>query len=132
MTQRAVKLLGGAEQAIATAQRELHNHDLETASERACVAMLRLAKACLDVDGMSPGPATSVCAAYGRQFGRTGRMYSAYYRWLLDAADLRKASSGDLTRSIDYDAAATAVERAEIFRDAVVRFLERGQQWTAQ
>jgi hypothetical protein len=35
----------------------------------------------------------------------------------------------DLTRSIDYDASATLVERAEIFRDAVVRFVERGDKW---
>ncbi len=125
MTARGAQLVEGAEQALAAAQRELEARDLETASERACVAMLRLAKACLNVDGLSPGPTRAVCVAYGQQFGRTGRMYSAYFRWLLDAADLRKASATDYAGPIDYDAAATVVERAEIFRDAVVRFLER-------
>jgi uncharacterized protein (UPF0332 family) len=125
MTPRATQLLFGADQAIATARRELEAEDAETAAERACVAMLRLAKACLDVDGLSPGPAPAVCVAYGDRFARTGRLYSAYHRWLLDAADLRKAATGDLTRPIDRDTAATVVERAEIFRDAVVRFVER-------
>jgi len=125
MTPRAAQLVEGADQALATAQRGLETNDLATASERACVAMLRLAKACLDVDGLSPGPAQAVCVEYGQHFGRTGRMYSAYFRWLLDATDLRKASSSDFTARIDYDAAATVVERAEIFRDAVIRLLER-------
>ena len=72
-----------------------------------------------------PGPRSAVCLAYGSQFGRTGRLYSAYHRWLLDAADLRKAAGGDLNLAVDLDSVATVVERAEIFRDAVVRFLER-------
>jgi uncharacterized protein (UPF0332 family) len=127
MTPRGEQLVEGADQAITTAQHELEAHDLATASERACVAMLRLAKACLDVDGLSPGPAQAVCVAYGQNFGRTGRMYSAYFRWLLDATDLRKAAASDFGARIDYDAAATVVERAEIFRDAVIRFLARSR-----
>ena len=125
MRERAMQLVEGAERAIASAHREIEAHDPETACERVCVAMLRLAKACLDVDGLAPGPTQAVCIAYGRQFGRTGRIYSAYHRWLLDAADLRKASSSDLNVPIDLDTVAAVVERAEIFRDAVVRFLER-------
>jgi len=129
VSDRSEQLITGAEQAITAAQRELGLHDFEVAAERACVAMLRLAKACLDVDGLSPGPTQAVCSEYGRQFGRSGRMYSAYFRWLLDAADLRKAVAADLTRPIDYDTSATVVERAEIFRDAVVRFIERSDRW---
>ena len=125
MRERARQLVEGAERAISSARRDLEAKDPEAASERVCVAMLRLAKACLDIDGFAPGPTQAVCVAYGRQFGRTGRMYSAYHRWLLDAADLRKASSSDLNVPIDLDSIATVVERAEIFRDAVVRFLER-------
>jgi uncharacterized protein (UPF0332 family) len=124
MSERAAQLIEGAERAIASAHRELDAEDTEAAAERACVAMLRLAKACLDVDGLAPGPTQAVCIAYGSQFGRSGRMYSAYHRWLLDAADLRKASSGDLNLPVDLASIATAVERAEIFRDAVVRFVE--------
>jgi uncharacterized protein (UPF0332 family) len=125
MTPRISQLVEGADRAIAAAQREMEAGDLETASERACVAMLRLAKACLDVDGLSPGPTQAVCVAYGDRFARGGRLYSAYHRWLLDATDLRKAASGDLTGPIDRAAAETVVERAEIFRDAVVRFVQK-------
>ncbi len=125
MRERAAQLVAGADRAIISAHRELEADDPETAAELAWVAVLRLAKACLDVDGLAPGPAQEVCIAYGRQFGRTGRMYSAYHRWLLDAADLRKASGGDLNLPIDLDSIATVVERAESFRDAVVRFLDR-------
>ncbi|MGA3057217.1 MAG: DNA-binding protein [Candidatus Limnocylindrales bacterium] len=125
MTPRAAQLLDGADRAIAAAQRELEANEIETAAERACVAMLHLAKACLDVDGLSPGPTQAVCVAYGERFGRTARLYSAYHRWLLDAVDLRKASTGELAGPIDRAAAATAVERAELFRDAVYRFVER-------
>jgi len=125
MTPRTAQLIDGANRALASAQRELEARDLETATERACVAMLRLAKACLDVEGISPGPATAVCSAYGRHFVETGRMYSAYFRWLMDAADLRKAAASEIAAPIDYDAAATVVERAEIFRDATARFVAR-------
>ena len=124
MKERAAQLLAGADRAIVSARRELEAQDLETAAERACVAMLRLAKACLDVDGLAPGSTQDVCVAYGRQFGQTGRMYSAYHRWLLDAADLRRASGSDLNLPIDLDSIAKVVERAEVFREAVVRFLD--------
>ena len=123
MTPRSAQLIDGANKALAAAQNQLEERDLDTAAERACVAMLRLAKACLDIDGLSPGPAQAVCSEYGQHFVQTGRMYSAYYRWLLDAADLRKAVGTDFAAPIDYDAVATAVERAEIFRDATVRFV---------
>jgi uncharacterized protein (UPF0332 family) len=129
MTARSAQLIDGANRALASAQRELEARDLETAAERACVAMLRLAKACLDVDGFTPGPAQAVCRAYGEHFVQTGRMYSAYFRWLLDAADLRKAAASDIAAAIDYDAAATVVERAEIFRDATTRFVARSHTW---
>lgn len=124
MKERAAQLLAGADRAIVSARRELEAQDLETAAERACVAVLRLAKACLDVDGLAPGSAQEVCVAYGQQFGQTGRMYSAYHRWLLDAADLRRASGSDLNLPIDLDSIAKVVERAEVFREAVVRFLD--------
>ena len=122
---RIAQLLEGAEQAIATAQREMEAGDLDTAAERICVAMLRLAKACLAIDGLAPGPASAVCVAYADHFARGGRMYSAYHRWLLDAADLRKAGGLDIVAPIDRGAVETAVERAEIFRDAVGRFVHK-------
>jgi uncharacterized protein (UPF0332 family) len=125
MNERAAQLVAGADRAIASAHREMEAPDPETAAERACVAMLRLAKACLDGDGVAPGPPQEVCIAYGRQFGQTDRMCSDYHRWLLDAADLRKASGSDLSLPIDLDSVARVVERAEIYRDAVVRFLGR-------
>ena len=65
MKERAAQLLAGADRAIVSARRELEAQDLETAAERACVAMLRLAKACLDVDGLAPGSTQDVCVAYG-------------------------------------------------------------------
>ena len=128
MTPRSAQLINGANKALTSAQIQLEERDLEAAAERACVAMLRLAKACLDVDGLSPGPAQAVCSEYGQHFVQTGRMYSAYYRWLLDASDLRKAAGSVFCAAIDYDAVATAVERAEIFRDATTRFVAHSAQ----
>ena len=125
MTPRTAQLIEGANRALTSAQSELEASDLETAAERACVAMLRLAKACLDVEGVAAGPAQAVCSAYGQHFVESGRMYSAYFRWLLDAADLRKAAASDIAARIDYAAAATVVARAEIFRDATTRFVSR-------
>ena len=131
MTPRTAQLIEGANRALTSAQRELEASDLETAAERACVAMLRLAKACLDVEGVSAGPAEAVCSAYGRHFIESGLMYSAYFRWLLDALDLRKAAGSEFATRIDYDAAATVVERAEIFRDAPTRFVARSPKMSA-
>ena len=59
MTPRTEQLIDGANRALASAQRELAAGDLETAAERACAAMLRLAKACLDVEGVSAGATAS-------------------------------------------------------------------------
>jgi uncharacterized protein (UPF0332 family) len=117
--------MDGADQALATAEREMDAGDLDAAAERVCVAMLRLAKACLAVDGLAPGPASAVCVAYADGFARGGRLYSAYHRWLLDAADLRKAGTSDFAAPIDGGAISTALERAEIFRDAVTRFIQK-------
>jgi uncharacterized protein (UPF0332 family) len=125
MTPRIAQLMDGADQAIATAKREMEAGDLDATAERVCVAMLRLAKACLAIDGLAPGPASTVCVAYADGFARGGRLYSAYHRWLLDAADLRKAGTSDFAAPIDSGALETALERAEIFRDAVTRFIEK-------
>lgn len=123
MTPRVAQLLVGADQSIAAAGRDMQAGDLNSAAERVCVAMLRLAKACLAVDGQTPGPASAVCVAYGDSFARGGRMYSAYHRWLLDATDLRKAEA--VSAPLDRGAIETAVERAEIFRDAAGRFVQK-------
>jgi uncharacterized protein (UPF0332 family) len=120
----AAAVLGEADRAIDFGRKELEAGDVEVGADRACVAMLRLASACLAADGLSPSGAQAICVAYGQRFSRTGRLYSAYHRWLLDAMDLRRAANGDLPVRIDVGAATTAVERAELFRDAVARFLE--------
>jgi uncharacterized protein (UPF0332 family) len=122
---RAAQLIDGANKAIVAAQQDLETGELAGASERACVAMLRLAKACLAVDGLTPGPTSAVCVAYADRFAQGGRMYSAYHRWLLDAADLRKAAGTPFAAPIDRAAVETAVERAEIFRDAAGRFVAK-------
>jgi uncharacterized protein (UPF0332 family) len=87
--------------------------------------MLTLAQACLDADGLTPATPNAICIAYAQRFARTRRLYSAYHRWLLDSADLGRAASGQIVATIDSDSATTSVERAEIFRDAVERFLEK-------
>jgi len=125
MKPKAAQLLEYADKAIEAGRRGLDADDVETAADRACVAMLRLASAALTEDGLAPTSARGICVAYGQRFSGTGRLYSAYHRWLLDSVDLRKAVTGDLPTRIDRQAAATAGERAELFRDAVVRFLER-------
>jgi uncharacterized protein (UPF0332 family) len=122
---RAANLLAAADRAIASAHRELAARDVEAAAERAHAAMLRLAQASLEADDLAPVRREAVCAAYGERFGRTGRLYSAYHRWLLDAGDLRKAASGEIAEGVGLEAVVTVVERSEIFRDAVARFLER-------
>jgi uncharacterized protein (UPF0332 family) len=118
-------LIAEAAKAIEVGRRELEAGNVEAGADHACAAMLRTASACLSVDGLAPEDPGAVCVAYGQRFSRTGRLYSAYHRWLLDAMDLRKASTGDLPARIDASAAATAIERAGLFRDAVVLFVDR-------
>jgi len=121
----AKRLVEEAGRAIEIGRRELGAGDIEVGADRACVAMLRLASACLEVDGLTPAAPAEVCVAYGQRFSRTSRLYSAYHRWLLDAMDLRKASTGELPTCIDPASSSAALERAELFRDAVVQFLDR-------
>jgi uncharacterized protein (UPF0332 family) len=118
-------LVDDARKALEVGRREFEAGDVEMGADRACVAMLRVASACLAVDGLAPTDPSAICVAYGQRFSRTSRLYSAYHRWLLDAMDLRKAVTGDLPTKVDAAAAETALERAELFRDAVLRFLER-------
>jgi uncharacterized protein (UPF0332 family) len=125
MTARSVQLVEEASRMIFSARDELESAAPAVAARKASSAMLKLAQACLDVDGLSPTDASAVCVAYGEQFARTRRLYSAYHRWLLDATDLSRAASGQVAAPIDSGSAVTAVERAEIFRDAIERFLER-------
>ena len=125
MTPRAAQLLDEAGRTIASARGELDTQGAAVAAQTASAAMLTLAQACLDLDGLAPIGTPAICIAYGEQFARTRRLYSAYHRWLLDCADLGRAASGQIAARIDSDSATTAVERAEIFRDAVERFLEK-------
>jgi uncharacterized protein (UPF0332 family) len=124
MTPRAAQLLDDAGRTIASARDGLETAGAAVAAQSVSAAMLTLAQACLEADGLAPTTAQAICVAYGERFARTRRLYSAYYRWLLDSADLGRAASGQIAASIDSDSAATAVERAEIFRDAVERFLD--------
>src|ERR1035437_279966 len=125
MRPRAIQLLDDADRMIASARDELETEGAAVAAQRASAAMLTLAQACLDVDGLAPVGTHAICISYGERFAHTRRLYSAYHRWLLDSADLGRAANGQIAASIDSDSAATAVERAEIFRDAVTRLLER-------
>jgi uncharacterized protein (UPF0332 family) len=125
MTPRAAQLLDDAGRMIFSARDELETQGAAVAAQSASAAMLTLAQACLDMDGLAPTTTQAVCVAYGDRFARTRRLYSAYHRWILDSADLGRAASGQITAPIDSDSAATAIERAEIFRDAVERFLDR-------
>ena len=125
MTPRAAQLLDEAGRTIASARDELDTQGAAVAAQTASAAMLTLAQACLELDGLAPSGTPAICIAYGEQFARTRRLYSAYHRWLLDSADLGRAASGQIAAPIDSDSATTAVERAEIFRDAVERFLEK-------
>jgi uncharacterized protein (UPF0332 family) len=125
MTPRSAQLLEDANRMIVSARGELEAEGAAVAAQSVSAAMLSLAQACLDLDGLAPAGAPAICVAYGEQFARTRRLYSAYHRWLLDSADLGRAASGQIAAPIDADSAATAVERVEIFRDAVDRFLEK-------
>ena len=110
---------------IVSARNDLNAGGAGGAARRASAAMVSLAQACLEIDGLAPAGTSAVCVAYGERFARTRRLYSAYHRWLLDSADLGRAAGGEIAAPIDADSAATAVERAEIFRDAVERFVEK-------
>lgn len=125
MTPRAIQLLDDADRTIASAREELETQGAAVAAQSASTAMLTLAQACLDMDEVAPTSSHAICVSYGERFARTRRLYSAYHRWLLDSADLSRAASGQIAAAIDSDSAVTAVERAEIFRDAVTRLLEK-------
>jgi uncharacterized protein (UPF0332 family) len=120
-------LLDYATAAIEAGRRELGTGDAELAADRGCVAMLRVATAALVGEGLAPAAPEGIAVAYGQRFARTGRLYSAYHRWLLDAMDLRKAAAGDLPALVDVDSAAMLLDRAEIFHDAVARFIAQPQ-----
>ena len=104
MNERATHWLGRADRALVAAARDLDAGDAESTADHAYYAMFYVASACLEQEGL--------------RFRR-----HRHHRWLLDAFDLRTTATYDVERVIDREGAATALERAHAFREAVARFL---------
>ena len=54
MTPRAIQLLDEADRTIASAREELETQGAAVAAQSASTAMLTIAQACLDMDGLAP------------------------------------------------------------------------------
>lgn len=120
---RAGVLLARADRQIAAARRDVTAGDPTSAVERAVEAVVSVAAAALAVAGPFPDRG-EVRREYGARFGRGGELYGAYYRWLLDAWDLGRAIAAGIA-AVDDTTADRWLERAEIFRDAAGRLLDR-------
>ncbi len=122
---RGRELATRAQNSIAKAQHFTERGDLPEAAGHALEAFLLLAEACLDRDEVHATSPQAVMHEYLARFGRGGRLYAAYYRWLLDAADMAHACALDLANSADPSAIPLMVERAQMYWESVDRFLDK-------
>jgi uncharacterized protein (UPF0332 family) len=91
---------------------------------RAYYTMFYVAEALLLLRGLSFSSHSAVCAAYGREYARSGLLPAQYHRMLLNAERMRNIG--------DYDAETmlTSVEASEVIKWAEA-FLDAAQQYVA-
>lgn len=87
--------------------------------------MLHAAQALLREHDLRYRKHTSVHAAFGQHFAKTGRLDLKYHGWLLDAFDDRIRGDYDANVSFDRESIAVRIEQAKEFLATARRCLER-------
>lgn len=125
MKEMSLELLGKAERAIRSAERESKAGDTEASTSRAYYAMFYVAEALLFEQGLAFKKHSAVHAAFGKHFAKTGLLNSEYHDWLLEAFENRNTSDYNVGASISADEVALMIQQAQRFLQAARRFLSR-------
>lgn len=125
MTEDQRDLLLEASDSINAARLLLQNMYPGYAAARGYFAMLYIAEAFLEGEGLSFNKHSAVIAAFGQHFAKSGRVPTEFHRYLIEAQALRQ--SGDYgERNI------VSIEQADEQINRASRFLELAQSLLGQ
>ena len=95
----------------------------DIAISRLYYAMFYCAEAVLLEDNLTFSKHSSVIAAFGQHFAKTGRLPQELHRMLIEAQDMRNLSDYDLMAVLNRETAETLLAKARTFLQAVAEFL---------
>ncbi len=124
MNEQSRKLLDKAGRAIHAAEVLLKEGEAEFAAGRAYYAMFYAAEALLLAMGLRFRKHSSVHAAFGERFVKTGAVDSKFHRWLLDAFDRRIVADYETASALAPEDVSRMIEQAREFVDEARRCLE--------
>jgi uncharacterized protein (UPF0332 family) len=121
------KLLEKAKRTLHAAETLMATGEAEFAAGRAYYAMLHTAQALLREKNLRYRKHSSVHAAYGQHFAKTGLLDPKYHRWLLDAFDERLRGDYDTDVIFEPESVSQWIEQAKEFLAAAKAYLETPQ-----
>jgi uncharacterized protein (UPF0332 family) len=95
----------------------------DIAISRLYYSMFYCAEAVLLADNFSFSKHSSVIAAFGQHFAKTGRLPQELHRMLIEAQDMRNLSDYDLIAVLNKEAAEVLLVKAQAFFQAVSEFM---------
>jgi uncharacterized protein (UPF0332 family) len=95
----------------------------DIAVSRLYYAMFYCAEAVLLEDNLTFSKHSSVIAAFGHNFAKTGRLPQELHRMLIEAQDMRNLSDYDLMAVLNLETAEVLLAKARTFLEAVAEFL---------
>lgn len=95
----------------------------DIAISRLYYAMFYCAEAVLLADNLTFSKHSSVIAAFGQHFAKTGRLPQELHRMLIEAQDMRNLSDYDLMAVLNQETAEALLAKARAFLQAVAEFL---------
>jgi uncharacterized protein (UPF0332 family) len=95
----------------------------DIAISRLYYSMFYCAEAVLLADNLTFSKHSSVIAAFGHNFAKTGRLPQELHRMLIEAQDMRNLSDYDLMAVLNQKAAEVLLTKARTFSQAVSEFM---------
>jgi uncharacterized protein (UPF0332 family) len=117
------KLLEKAQRALGAAEALCRDGYEDFAAGRAYYAMFHTAQALLREKDLTYRKHSSVHAAYGEHFAKTGLLDPKFHRWLLDAFDERLVADCGVEVEFEPHSVALRIEEAREFLETARHFL---------
>lgn len=119
------RLIDSARTEIKNIEVLIQNGAYSAAISRAYYAMFHLAQALLDVKGLSFSKHSALISAFGKEFSKTGLIDTRLHNYLIQAQEDRLTADYDVMQILTEETARKHLERAIIFLDATISFLEK-------
>jgi uncharacterized protein (UPF0332 family) len=126
MTSEQEDLVAQARESVGAAKALRSQGFVGYAAARAYYAMFYLAKAMLLSKGLTFSKHSSVHAAFGKEFSKTGLVPLDYHRYLMRGMEVRHAGDYAAKGSVTAAEADIQISRAEQFLKMAENFLAKG------